>query len=66
MKPQAKIALGGALAALAGAGIALSSILGWMSLSRPWGFFLGFILGISAGIGVALVIFGLLECRRKT
>jgi hypothetical protein len=65
MNSQAKIVIGGALAALGGAGISLSSIFGWVALSRPWGFLLGFILGISTGIGVVLAIVGMLECRRS-
>ena len=49
MNTRRKIALGGALAAIAGAGIALFSILGWSSIGRPWGFGLGFVFGVCCG-----------------
>jgi predicted ABC-type sugar transport system permease subunit len=65
MDTQKKLSLGSALAAIAGAGIALSAILGWTSLVRPWGFLVGFVLGVAAGAGVALAITGLLEHRRS-
>ncbi len=65
MNPQQKISLGAALASLAGTGIALSSIFGWISLVRPWGFLIGFVFGIAAGAGVVLAIAGLLEHRRS-
>ncbi len=45
--------------------MALSAILGWTSLVRPWGFLLGFVLGVAAGAGAALAIAGLLESRRS-
>jgi hypothetical protein len=65
MDARQRISLGSALAAIAGAGIALSAILGSTSLVRPWGFLLGFVLGVAAGAGVALAIAGLLERRRS-
>jgi F0F1-type ATP synthase assembly protein I len=64
MNPQQKISLGAALASLAGTGIALSSIFGWTSLVRPWGFLIGFIFGMAAGAGVVLAIAGLIEHKR--
>jgi hypothetical protein len=64
MKTRQKIALGSVLASMGAAGIALSSLLGWASLDRPWGFLLGFLLGMAAGAGTVLVIAGLLEIRR--
>ncbi len=50
---------------MAGAGITLTAIFGWASLVRPWGFLLGFVLGVAAGTGPALAIAGLLEIRRS-
>jgi F0F1-type ATP synthase assembly protein I len=64
MHTQQKISLGAALASIAGTGIALSSIFGWTSLVRPWGFLVGFVLGVAAGAGVVMAIAGLLEHRR--
>jgi hypothetical protein len=65
MNARQKTALGSALASIAGAGIALSAIFDWTSLTRPWGFLLGFALGLASGLGVALAIGGLLELRRS-
>ena len=64
MHTQQKIPLGAALASIAGTGIALSSIFGWTSLVRPWGFLVGFVLGVAAGAGVVMAIAGLLDHRR--
>jgi hypothetical protein len=65
MSSQAKTALGSALAAIGGLVTVLSPILGWHSISRPWGFLLGFAAGLLTGIGVALAIGGLVERRRE-
>ena len=65
MDARMKTSLGSALSAIAGAGIVLSAIFGWTSLIRPWGFLLGFVLGVASGLGVALAILGLLEIRRS-
>ncbi len=65
MTSQTKIGLGAALSTIAGAGIALSAILGWTSLARPRGFTVGFVFGIAAGTGIVLAVAGLLECRRR-
>jgi len=65
MNTRQKISLGSVLATMAGTGIALSAIFDWTSLTRPWGFLLGFVLGVAAGTGVVLAIAGLLEHRRS-
>lgn len=65
MDARQKTSIGSALAAIAGAGITLTAIFGWASLVRPWGFLLGFVLGVAAGTGAALAIAGLLELRRS-
>jgi len=65
MNTRQKISLGSVLASVAGTGIALSAIFGWTSLARPWGFLVGFVLGVAAGAGVVLAIAGFLEHRRS-
>jgi hypothetical protein len=65
MNPVKKLALGAALAALGGAGIQLSLLLGWTSLPRPWSFVAGLAVGIMAGLGVVLAVVGLFECGRR-
>ena len=65
MNTRQKISLGSALASIAGTGIALSAILGWTLIARPWGFLLGLLFGIAAGAGVALALAGLKENRRS-
>jgi zinc transporter ZupT len=66
MNTQNKISSGSVLAVIGGVGIALSAILGWTSLVRPWSFLLGFILGVAAGVGVVLVIAGFIERRHSS
>jgi len=65
MNTMKKISFGAALASIAGTGIALSAVLGWTSLQRPWGFLLGLLLGVAAGVGVVLAVAGLSENRRS-
>jgi hypothetical protein len=66
MNARQRTALGSALASIGGAGIALSAIFDWTSLTRPWGFLLGFTWGLASGLGVALAVAGLLEMRRSS
>jgi F0F1-type ATP synthase assembly protein I len=61
---RAKIGGGSALAAVAVLGMVLSPILGWPSAPRPWGFILGFVIGVLAGLGATLTVSGLVERRR--
>ena len=49
MNTRQKISFGSALASIAGTGIALSAVLGWTSLQRPWGFLWGLLLGAADG-----------------
>ena len=63
MTSSSKLGLGAVLAVVGGAGIVLGLILGVGDLGRPWSFLLGFVLGITSGIGVALSISGLLDRR---
>ena len=60
---QKKTGTGAALAILGGIGMALGSSLGATALDQPWSFLAGFVVGVIAGIGVALVISGLIDRR---
>ena len=64
MSTQTKIALGSVLASFGALGIVLSLLLEWTAAPRPWGFLLGFVVGVAAGLGATLVITGLVERRR--
>jgi hypothetical protein len=61
---QAKISIGSVLASIGALGIVLSPLLGWTAAPRPWGFLLGFVVGVLSGLGVTLVVSGLIERRR--
>lgn len=62
--PQQKLGLGSSLAVSGGIGIVIGALAGWSSFDRPWGFLLGFALGVLAGMGATLVISGLIDRRR--
>jgi hypothetical protein len=63
MNAQQKTAIGSVLTLIGATGITFSLIFGLTSLTSPWDFPLGFMLGLSAGVGVVLVIAGFLERR---
>jgi F0F1-type ATP synthase assembly protein I len=62
---RTRMAAGSALAGVSGAGIVLSAILGWFGAPRPWGFVLGLVLGLCAGLGVTLAVAGMIGYRRS-
>ena len=64
MSTQTKIALGSVLATVGALGMVLSLLLGWSAAPRPWGFLLGFVVGVLAGLGATLSVSGLIERRR--
>ncbi len=64
MGTQTKIALGSVLATVGALGMVLSLLLGWSAAPRPWGFLLGFVVGVIAGLGATLSVSGLIERRR--
>ena len=64
MSAQTKMTLGAALSTFGALGIVLSVLLGWTAAPRPWGFLLGFVVGVVAGLGSTLAITGLIERRR--
>ena len=63
IKTQTKLALGSVMATIAALGIVLSILLGWPDAPRPWGFLLGFMVGLFAGLGATLTLAGLIERR---
>jgi predicted ABC-type sugar transport system permease subunit len=63
MSTQIKLGIGSVLSTFGALGIVLSLILEWTALPRPWGFLLGFVLGVATGLGVLLSIRGLIEYR---
>ena len=64
-RSHAKIALGSALASVAGLLIILSPFAGLYSFPHPWDSLLGFVTGLLAGMGSVLAIGGLIQRRRK-
>jgi predicted ABC-type sugar transport system permease subunit len=64
MSTQTRIALGSVLATVGALGMVLSLLLGWSAAPRPWGFLLGFVVGVLAGLGATLSVSGLIERRR--
>jgi len=64
MNTRTKMGLGSALAVLGALGFVLPLLLEWDLPLRPWGFLLGFVVGLVAGLGTALAISGLIDYRR--
>jgi hypothetical protein len=65
MDSKQKLGIGSALATMGGLGVVLSVLLGWDGIGGPWGFALGFLFGLSAGVGVALAVSGMRERRSE-
>lgn len=66
MKNQTKLGLGSVMSTFGALGIVLSLLLEWTAAPEPWGFLLGVVLGLAAGLGVTLVIAGLIEKKRNS
>lgn len=64
MKSAKKLGLGSFFAIFGAAGIILRPLLGFSKLAQPWSFFLVFVFGLSAGVGVVLSLAGLLATRK--
>lgn len=60
-----QLGIGAALATLGGAGTALAPNTLASQIGEPWKFLAGFLVGICAGVGVALSVSGLLNYRRQ-
>ena len=65
MSTQFKLGMGSVLLTFGALGIVLSMILEWTAAPRPWGFLLGFVFGVAAGVGVPFSIIGLIEFRNR-
>ena len=65
MDTRQKLAIGSCLATVGGLGVVLFPLMGWTEVGSPWGFILGFVFGMSVGVGGALSIWGLLERRSR-
>jgi len=65
MDSKKKLGIGALLAILGGIGMALGPTLGVTMLGRPWSFIAGFVVGVMAGVGVALAISSLIEVRHE-
>jgi predicted ABC-type sugar transport system permease subunit len=64
MSTKTKIGLGSVLSTFGVLGIVLSLLLDWTAAPRPWGYLLGFVVGVVTGLGVTLVIAGLIDHRQ--
>jgi hypothetical protein len=58
MSSKIKLGIGSALSTFGAIGIVLSLILEWTAVTQPWGFLLGFALGVASGLGATLAITG--------
>jgi hypothetical protein len=65
MRSRQRIGLGAFMAATAGALMAASPILGWPTARGDWGFLLSLAIGVAAGVGTALTLSGLIECKGR-
>lgn len=65
LSTQRKLGLGSVLGSLGALGLILSPLLGWSEAPRPWGFLLGFLVGLFCGLGGTLAMAGLIERRRE-
>jgi predicted ABC-type sugar transport system permease subunit len=63
MNMQTKIGLGSVMGSVGALGIVLSLLLGWAAAPRPWGFLLGFAVGVLTGLGATLALSGLIDYR---
>jgi hypothetical protein len=60
---ERRLGIGSLLSIVGAVGIVLIPLLDWTRIESPWVFWLGFLFGVSAGSGVALVVSGLIGRR---
>jgi hypothetical protein len=60
-----RLAIGSFLSVFGALGIILGPVFNLTQLVSPWSFLVGFFLGLSAGLGVALSISGLISSRKN-
>lgn len=65
MNPDRQLGIGAMLSVFGGVGIALIPLTSIMQVNRPWSFLSGFLLGVCAGSGAALCVWGLLKRRNE-
>ena len=59
-----KLTLGSVSSTFGVLAIVLCLLMGWSEALRPWGFLLGFSVGVITGLGATLAIKGLIELYR--
>jgi hypothetical protein len=64
MDARRSLGVGVVLVIAGGAGMVLAPTMGATRLPTFWGFATGFLVGIVAGMGVALTVYGLIARRR--
>ena len=65
MKLKNKIAIGSFLAIIGALGIILGPVFKLTELDNPWSFILGFLTGLTAGLGAALTVSGFISRRNN-
>jgi len=63
MNNTKKLAIGSMLATIGACGIFFVPLLGGSQIESLWDYILGFFLGLSAGSGVAIAIYALIQKR---
>jgi len=63
MELSQRLGLGSVLAIAGGAGIAYLPLAGVTDLPAPWPLLIGFVCGLSAGVGAALALHALIRIR---
>lgn len=65
LSSRQKLGLGSPLTVIGAIGIVVGPVAGWSDFDRPWSFLMGFGFGVSAGLGVALCVSGLIDRRSE-